>query len=97
MEKVRSNETKLANMRGISPIINPYMNHKAIPIARNTNMVRDISFADLPLYIFMAWGTNAEVVMIPAMSPIISEKFFKISIAMFINYILYYSTRNFYE
>ncbi len=89
MEKVRSKETKLANMRGISFKINPYINHKAIPMARNTNMVRDMSFADLLLYIFMAWGTNAEVVMIPAMSPIISEKFFKKSIAMFIDYILY--------
>lgn len=57
-------------------------------MARNINMGRDISFADLVLYIFSACGIRAEVVMIPAIIPTISDKFLKKSIAMFISYII---------
>lgn len=78
----------MAIITGISFISKPYKNHNAIPKARNTNIVRDISFADLVLYIFNACGIKADVVMMPAIIPIISEKFLNKSIAMFISNIL---------
>lgn len=88
IENTRIRERKLAIITGSSLINKPYRNHNVIPSARNINMVRDISFADLVLYIFNACGIRADVVMIPAIIPIMSEKFFKKSIAMFISYIL---------
>ncbi len=85
---MRIREKKLAIITGISFISKPYKNHNAIPKARNTNIIRDMSFADLVLYILRACGIRAEVVMMPAISPITSEKFLNKSIAMFISNIL---------
>lgn len=75
IEHIKVRERKLAMITGISPIRMPYMNHKNTPMARKMNMAREISFADLVLYIFSACGIRAEVVIIPAIIPITFEKF----------------------
>lgn len=88
IENIKIRETKLATITGISLIKNPYNSQSEIPRARNMNMARDMSFADLFLYIFNTCGIRADVVIMPAIMPIKSEKFLKKSIAMFITYIL---------
>ncbi len=85
---MRIKEKELANIMGISFMSKPYKNHNAIPKARNINIKSDTSFADLVLYILRACGIMAEVVIIPAIIPITSEKFLNKSIAMFITNIL---------
>ena len=61
--------TAFASMIGASSFKIPYINHSTMPKTRDENITRDMSLVCRVFHVFMTWGRNDIVVIVPATIP----------------------------